>query len=120
MRQSGHRAWLRPRRLLSLLGTALCALAITSSDVPITNAARALAATPGWGVVFSTHYGVAADYSGYTTVIAPGPSDAWAFGANDLSRGSSADPQAPVAVHWTGTAWQASSLPAGVTSEIIA
>jgi hypothetical protein len=99
-------------RVIAALGAA-----VTLATAAVAGAMPAQAQAT-WGVVFTTHYGAATNYSGFTTVIAPGQYDAWAFGANDLSGGSS--PELPEAEHWDGTAWQASALPAGVTFEIIA
>ena len=101
---------------------AICALgaAVTLSTAAVAGAIPAQAQTATWSVVFSTHYGVAIDFSGYTALVAPGPLDAWAFGANDLSGGDGTSPQQAEAVHWDGTAWQASALPAVVNSDIVA
>jgi hypothetical protein len=109
----------KPYRAIAALGAALTFTTMAVAAAVPAAALPTQAAAQGWRVVFSQHYGAAADFSGYTTVIASGPRDAWAFGANDLS-GSSTSPQEPVAVHWNGTAWQASTLPSGLNSEIIA
>lgn len=99
-----------PRRAAAVLGGTLSLTALTlATGVP------AQAASPGWVVVFTHHYGPAANNSGYLTVIAPGRNDAWAFGGTNLS-GATAG--APVAEHWNGTAWSASALPAGLTSQV--
>jgi hypothetical protein len=66
-------------------------------------------------VVFTRHYGVATNSSGYTTVIAPGARSAWVFGGTDLS---GATPGVPVAVHWNGSSWSRSTLPSGMTGVI--
>jgi hypothetical protein len=75
------------------------------------------ATTPGWRAVESHHYGVAANYSGYTTVLATSSSNAWAFGGSDLSGGNGTK-QAPVAVHWNGRTWSGSTLPSAATGYI--
>jgi hypothetical protein len=105
----------KAHRAIATLGTTL-ALATAAAAAAMPAEAQA----SSWGVVFSTHYGVAVDYSGYTTVIALGSDDAWAFGANDLSGGDGTSPQQPVAVQWNGTAWQASAMPTSVPFGITA
>lgn len=74
------------------------------------------AATTGWRAVFTHHYGVATNYSGYTAVAVPGPGDAWAFGSTSLA-GAPA-PGVPVAAHWNGAKWSGSPLPSGLQSTI--
>jgi hypothetical protein len=73
---------------------------------------------PGWSLAFTRHYRPAANYSGYTAVVAPDARDAWAFGST--STAGLPAPGSPVAEHWTGTRWRASALPSGLTSEIFA
>jgi hypothetical protein len=77
------------------------------------------AATTGWRAVFTRHYGVATNYSGYTAIAVPGPGDAWAFGSTDLS-GAPGHPGTPVAEHWNGTTWSRSQLPSGLQNTIAA
>jgi hypothetical protein len=77
--------------------------------------APAQAASTGWHVVFTHHYGSPKNGSGYLTVTAPAGHDAWAFGGTDLS---GATPGAPVAEHWNGTSWKSSALPSGLTGNI--
>jgi hypothetical protein len=77
--------------------------------------APALAAV-GWRVVFSHHYGPAANYSAYTAVAAADAGDAWAFGSTNIA-GVPA-PGTSVAERWDGTQWSRSSLPSGLHSEI--
>lgn len=74
------------------------------------------AATTGWRVAFTHHYGVATNYSGYTAVAVPGPGDARAFGSTNLA-GAPA-PGIPIASHPNGTKWSGSPLPSGLHSEI--
>src|SRR5215469_3375679 len=101
-----------PRRAATILGAGLSSMALTLAvGLP------AHAASTGWSVVFTHHYGPANDSSGYLTVMAPARQDAWAFGGTDLS---GATPGAPVAEHWTGSAWHASALPSGLTGQIVA
>jgi hypothetical protein len=100
------------RRAAAVLGSALPLTALMlASGVP------AQAATAGWHVVFTHHYGSPNNSSGYLTVIAPGSKDAWAFGGTDLS---GATPGVPVAERWNGTAWKSSALPGGLTNQILA
>jgi hypothetical protein len=73
-------------------------------------------ASAGWHVVFTHHYGAAANYSGYTAVAVPGKADAWAFGSTNIA-GEPA-PGTPVAEQWNGTSWRGSTLPSGLSSEI--
>ena len=101
-----------PARVAAALGAAMSAAALT-----ITPAIPAQAATTGWRVVFTHHYGVQNNASGYLTVIAPGTRNAWAFGSTDLS---GATPGVPVAEHWNGSSWRGSTLPAGMSSAIVA
>jgi hypothetical protein len=71
------------------------------------------ASSPGWRVFYRHHYGVTANYSGYLAVVAPGKTDAWAFGSGNLAL-----PKSPVAAHWNGARWSVAALPAGLTSVI--
>jgi hypothetical protein len=95
-------------RAVASLGAALTAVAL-----PLAYALPAQASTPGWRVVFGTHYGAATDYSGYLTAVAPSKLDLWALGGSDLSGGT---PAVPVAEHWNGKVWSAGVLPEAVTS----
>jgi hypothetical protein len=101
------------KRALGITGAAASAALLAAVALP----AQA-ATTPGWRQVFSHHYGVAANFSSYNTVIAPGAKNAWAFGGTDISGGGR--PTQSVAVHWNGSSWSGSKLPAGVTDAIIA
>ena len=76
----------------------------------------AAAASTGWQVVFQAHYGTPALFNGLFKVAASGKANAWAVGGTDLS-GST--PGAPLAEHWTGTSWQATTLPSGLTGTLI-
>jgi hypothetical protein len=100
------------RRAAAVLGGAM-SMAVLALAV----GTPAQAATAGWRVVFTHHYGSPKNGSGYLTVVAPGRHDAWAFGGTDLS---GATPGAPVAEHWNGTTWTGSALPSGLANEIIA
>jgi hypothetical protein len=95
-------------------GAGICAAAVMLSM-----AAPAQAAVPGWRPFFRQHYGVPGNFSGYEAVVAPGKSDAWAFGGTALS-GGTAPSGRPVAVRWNGRAWRGSPLPAGLHDTILA
>src|SRR5919108_2824769 len=90
--------------------------AVSSAVLALAVAVPGQAATTGWRAVFSRHYGVATNYSGYSAVAVPGPGDAWAFGSTSLA-GAPA-PGSPVAEHWNGAKWSGSPLPSGLPSEI--
>ena len=90
--------------------------AVSSAVLAFAVAVPGHAASTGWRAVFTHHYGVATNYSGYTAVAVPGPGDAWAFGSTSLA-GVPA-PGVPVAAHWNGTKWSGSPLPSGLHSEI--
>jgi hypothetical protein len=77
------------------------------------------AATPAWQQVESHHFGPAAGYSGYETEAAFARNNIWAFGGSDLG-GGTGTLGFPVAVHFNGSTWTAATLPAGLTSDIIA
>ena len=94
--------------------TAACSAAVLVLAVGVPGQA----ATTGWRAVFSHHYGVAANYSGYTAVAVPASGDAWAFGSTSLA-GLPA-PGVPVAEHWNGKKWASSPLPSGLHSDISA
>jgi hypothetical protein len=75
------------------------------------------ATTPGWRQIESQHYGPAVNGSSYTTVLATGSKNAWAFGGTDLSGGDGTT-QAPVAAHWNGRTWGNSKLPSAAKGYI--
>jgi hypothetical protein len=100
------------RRVAVALGTAGAIALAAASGLPAQGATAS-----NWHVVFTRHYGPAADFSGYLTGLARSRGDAWAFGSSDLS-GSTAG--TPVAEHWNGAAWRGSALPAGLTDEVLA
>jgi hypothetical protein len=93
-------------------GACICAVAVMLSM-----AVPAQAAVPGWRPFFRQHYGAPGNFSGYMAVVAPGKSDAWAFGGTALS-GGTAPSGRPVAERWNGRAWRASPLPAGLHDTI--
>ncbi|MGH3159359.1 MAG: hypothetical protein ACRDNF_22685 [Streptosporangiaceae bacterium] len=99
------------RRMGTVLTTAGSAAVLT-----LAVGAPAQAASTGWHTVFTTHYGVATNYSAYQAVAAPGSDDAWAFGTTNEA-GLPA-PGRPVAESWNGTKWSSSPLPSGLSSSI--
>lgn len=75
------------------------------------------ATSTGWRSVFSTHYGVADNYSIYSAVVATSGSNAWALGGSDVSNGNGTTQQVEAA-HWNGSGWKTVSMPSGVKSYI--
>jgi len=59
------------------------------------------------------HYGLPANASGYSAILATGPDQAWAFGGTNPG-----GPSAPVATLWNGDASATAALPAGLPSFI--
>lgn len=96
-------------------GRAAVAATIPAITLAVGLAVPAQAAGTGWRIVFTHHEGAAKDLPGYSAVIAPGSGDAWAFGGTNMS---SPGAGVPIAAHWNGKAWQASSLPSGLKSRI--
>jgi hypothetical protein len=84
----------------------------------VTAAVPAQASSPFWRVVLTRHYGPASDFSSFTTAVISGAHDAWVFGLNVAPPSDS--PGTPVAEHWNGKKWLASSLPRGVTGTPVA
>lgn len=99
-------------RRAGAVGACVCATAMMLSM-----AAPAQAAATGWRLFFSHHYGARANFSGYMVAVAPGKSDAWAFGGTALSGGTGAS-GTPVAEHWNGRTWRGSPLPRGLSDTI--
>src|SRR5260370_37321604 len=97
---------MRLSRRAGAVGACACAVAMMMSM-----AAPAQAAVTGWRQFFRHHYGAPGNFSGYRAVVAPGKSDAWAFGGTALS-GGTAPFGTPVAEHWNGRAWRGSPRPA--------
>jgi hypothetical protein len=95
----------------TVLSVAAAAVAALTVAVP------AQASTPFWRVALTKHYGGASDFSGFTTAVVSGAHDAWALGVNTAPPFGTAG--TPVAQHWNGKKWLASSLPRGVTGAII-
>jgi len=108
------------RRSRTALAAAASAALLTLPPGVAAGASRPAAGASGggWHLVFSRHYGLPRNYSGYTAVTAPGDRDAWAFGST--STAGLPAPGSPVAEHWDGTSWRSSALPPGLTSEIFA
>jgi hypothetical protein len=80
---------------------------------PAIPASPASAGAPGWRISVARHYGKSADASGFSTVIAPGPATAWAFGGTNPGQASK-----PVAMRWTSQGWRSWPLPRGLTGFI--
>jgi hypothetical protein len=97
-------------RSLRLAGAALAGVLAFGAAIP----AQA-ATTPGWRQVLSEHYGVAANYSAFGSVLALAKNNAWALGATDASGATT--PEA-VAEHWNGKTWSAVPMPAGADGEV--
>jgi hypothetical protein len=96
----------RFRRMVMLAASGLSAVALAATMAGPAQAAG----SAGWRVAYRHHYGAAANYGSYFSVIAPGKSDAWAFGtANEARNGP------PRAVRWNGRHWRFAALPAGLT-----
>ncbi len=101
---------MRLSRRAGAVGACVCAVAMMMSM-----AAPAQAAVTGWRQFFRHHYGAPGNFSGYRAVVAPGKSDAWAFGGTALS-GGTAPFGTPVAEHWNGRTWRGSPLPAALAA----
>jgi hypothetical protein len=90
---------------------------LTTTALTLAMSLPAQAATTGWRVIFTHHYGTPVNVSGYVSIVAPGNRSAWAFGGADLS-GTNGTSGSPVAEHWNGKAWAASTLPSAGSSPI--
>lgn len=101
------------RRICAALSAATFAAALM-----LTTRTPSQAATTGWAVAYTHHYGPAANYSYYSAIAVPAASNTWAFGSTN-GAGEPA-PGRPVAEHWNGSTWSSSSLPSGLTSTIAA
>jgi hypothetical protein len=75
------------------------------------------ATSPGWRQIISRHYGPATSYSQFFAVAALSKTNAWAFGGNMAGQGNPVK-GVPVALHWNGTSWAGTALPAGMTDAI--
>jgi hypothetical protein len=102
---------IRYDRMGTIAGSAISAVALAAAMAAPAQAA----ASTGWRVAVSRHYGQAANYSAYLSVVSPGRKDAWAFGGTNTD---GASPGSPVAEHWNGRKWRAVALPGGLTSMI--
>jgi hypothetical protein len=71
------------------------------------------AAPSEWRLAVSLHYGRPENASGYSAIVTPGRSDAWAFGGTNPGGSSQ-----PAALQWNGTRWRFSPLPRGLSSFI--
>lgn len=71
------------------------------------------ARSAGWRLGAVRHYGPAHDASGYSAVVAPGGTTAWAFGGTNPGGAST-----PVALEWDGSRWRSRQLPPHLTGFI--
>jgi hypothetical protein len=101
------------RYACAILGAAVSAAALALAPALPAQGAE----SNGWRVVFTDHYGAAANQSSYQTVVATSGQDAWAFGLRNFVNNRCG---APVAEHWDGSAWQHSALPKGLISPVAA
>lgn len=88
---------------------------VSAAVAALTAAPVLAAATPGWAIMATVHYGSEANASGYSAVVAPSKADAWAFGGTNPGGTS-----APAAEHWDGARWSPSRLPSGLGGFIVA
>jgi hypothetical protein len=97
-------------RFSRLAGAALAGAVTFGVAVPAQSAT-----TPGWRQVLSKHYGAAADFSDYGTVLALARNNAWALGGYIASNGT---PSEATAEHWNGRTWSAVAMPAGAAADV--
>jgi hypothetical protein len=95
------------RRSYAVLGVGVAAAALALS----TGLQAQAAATSGWRIVFSQHFGGKENPSWYFGVAAAGPSAAWAVGTAQKGQA-----QVPIAAHWDGRKWRETTVPAGLTN----
>ena len=99
------------QRALAATVAGLMAAALSVAAAPPAQAA----ASAGWRLVATRHFGAARDLNGLSAVVAPGSKDAWALGGTGFYGGG-----VPVAEHWNGRRWRAVALPPGLTDAITA
>jgi hypothetical protein len=102
---------------MKLFRSSIVAVAAAAA-LAVTAAAPAQASSPFWRVALTRHYGPASDFSSFTTAVLSGAHDAWVLGLNVAPSLGTAG--TPVAEHWNGKKWLASSLPRGVTGTPVA
>src|SRR5690348_16526486 len=103
-------AGLRASLLYRRIGTGVAAAALaTVACLP------GAAASTGWQMALRVHTGGPATDNGMTSVTAVAGNDAWAVGGTYPSGSTGGT---PVAEHWNGTRWQATTLPAGLTGTL--
>jgi hypothetical protein len=105
---------IRPRPAHITIGAGLAATALAVAAVLPAQAA----ASTGWRIVATRHFGAASDQNFLYAVAAPSASDAWAFGSSQPDGATPAG--GPVAENWNGTKWQAAALPSGLSDTITA
>ncbi len=97
-------------------GIIVSSLAAAALTLAAGGSAPGRAAGPqGWKIAASLHYGQKDNASGYSSVIALAPAQAWAFGGTNPGGAS-----APEAERWDGVHWRVSPLPAGLSGFIVA
>jgi hypothetical protein len=102
-------------RRLSQAGIAI-GTAVAALTLPLAAALPAQAAhVPGWRLIASHHFGGRGNASGFSVVIAPSRTDAWAFGGSNPG-----GPSTPTAEQWDGRHWRTATLPRGLGGFIIA
>ncbi|MGO8959630.1 MAG: hypothetical protein ACLQFR_20020 [Streptosporangiaceae bacterium] len=84
------------RRSVAIVGAALCVGAVAMP--------AAQAASPAWRISKILNM---KDYADLVTLTADGSHDAWTFGQTSTGK--------PVALHWNGATWTASSVPGAFT-----
>jgi len=96
-------------------GIIISSLAAATLTIAARGDVNRAAGQPSWQIFTSVHYGQKDNASGYSSVIALAPGDAWAFGGTNPGGAS-----APKAERWQGGRWRASALPAGLSGFIVA
>jgi hypothetical protein len=88
---------------------------VSAAVVMLAAAPAQAARTPCWQLMATVHYGIEANASGYSAVVAPSKNDAWVFGGTNPGGTS-----APAAEHWDGSRWRPAPLPTGLGGFIVA
>ncbi len=88
---------------------------VSAAVVMLAAAPAQAAGTPCWQLMATVHYGIEANASGYSAVVAPSKNDAWVFGGTNPGGTS-----APAAEHWDGSRWRPAPLPTGLGGFIVA
>jgi hypothetical protein len=94
-----------------LLARATIVVATASLGLLITGTAAQAAASPHWQVSYRSHSATAAPLQ---SVTAPGRNDAWAVGISGSGAGAR-----PLVLHWNGSAWSRTAMPAGFRPAVV-